>query len=70
MEDSLNRLLLKLGITPLYAATFIMLLASLFEAKKIKFWEELPSYMKRFIIMVWISAVMLLISSIIVFFSD
>jgi len=69
MDSWLNDLLNKLGIPPLFFGTLVMLVLSLFHTKDLKRWDELSKYKKRFIIMVWIAALVGLFASVIAFFS-
>ena len=68
MDKWLLDLLHNLHIPPLYFATFVVLIASLYDIKKLNNWNNLPNYRKNFLITEWIGAIILLLSTIIAFF--
>ncbi len=65
ISKNLYDLSLKLGISPIYGATFIMLIISLITIRDIRRWDKLSIYQKAFDIAGWCGAILLIISSII-----
>lgn len=67
-NEWIKKIFLDLGINPVYAVTFLMLLFSLSETKKIKIWKTLTFVQRQFAILTWVATLFCIIGSIVVLF--
>ena len=67
-DQFLDKLFLSLGIRPVFGVTFLMLLFSLSETKKIKKWKDIPYLQKQFAVLTWIATLLCIIGSIVSLF--